>query len=222
MAIVSSNRGGALSIGSSVTLKSPSRKSGRRSLLERLSSSISVQNCWCAGLPLGAYMFSNVVFSFSSHSTCMANALPAFSSKTSSFLGAIKVLFITKATPAVAWGAFGSSELYISIFLLKQPRMVSKALWSRCVSWSAKIAILYSFSVWFIMDHLPLAVSPCVGAVSPFILSIAMFMFARRRLWVSGGAGISSSAASPGVGGRWCASRGASPAAGCTSFIGPS
>ena len=69
--------------------------------------------------------------------------------------------------------------------------MVSRALWSRCISWSARVAILYSFSVWFIIDYLPLAVSPCLGAVSPFILSVAILIFACRWLWEFGWVGVS-------------------------------
>ena len=119
-----------------------------------------------------------VVFSVSSQSMFRASALPAWSSYVVSFLGSIRVLLITKATPAVARGALGSIEKTMFIFFPYIVRRVSTLSWSRCVSWSARIAIRCLFIVWLIIDHFSRCDMLFEGAAYPFIFRVVMFIFA--------------------------------------------
>jgi hypothetical protein len=47
-----------------------------------------------------------------------------------------------------------------------------------CVSCTARIAILYLFSVLFTLDHFSMPVILLEGAAKPFMLMVAMLMFA--------------------------------------------
>lgn len=126
---------------------------------------------------MGAYMFISVVDSVSSHSTLIISALPTTNSCVVIVLGAIRDLFIMKATPAVALGDVGSSDVSISIFFPKAAWILLACSWSRCISWRARITILNLFSVWLTMDHFWRKVMPLAGAIKPFMLRVAMLIF---------------------------------------------
>ena len=103
------------------------------------------------------------------------------------------------ATPVDSRGEFGSAERTMSIFFPKQLKIWSSSSWSMWVSWTARIAILNLFRVLFIMDHFSRPVMLLEGAEKPFMLIVAMLIFAfilcfrRWLVCVSG---------SPGEGGR--------------------
>ena len=87
IALGSCNLAGALSMGSSVTFRSPRMKSGLGIL--RLSPSLlsSGQKVWCLARSLGAYTLISVVDSVSNQSNLMTRALPTQSSYVLIFLG---------------------------------------------------------------------------------------------------------------------------------------
>jgi hypothetical protein len=82
---------------------------------------------------------------------------------------------MTKATPALDQGDVGSSDIMMSRFLLKISQTWLVISPSICVSCSAKIAILFSYSVLLISPHL--LRSGVSRDVAPFMFSIAMLMF---------------------------------------------
>ena len=124
--------------------KSPSTKSGWSRYFLILWVSISVQKSRWVSLLFGAYMFVRWVSDVSSHFIVMVMALPGISSWVVIFHGVIRALFTIKATPALACGTLLGAEKNISRFFPKQWVMVSIIYWLRCVSCSARIAILFS------------------------------------------------------------------------------
>ena len=61
-------------------------------------------------------MFTRRVVSDSSQQISIASALPGLSSCVTILFGVIRALFITKATPALVRGLFGSAEVIMFIF----------------------------------------------------------------------------------------------------------
>ena len=98
---------GALSILSSVTLKSPSMISGRLILSRLLVVSTSSQKGCCLDLLVGTYTFSSDVLHASNHFILISRARPRCNSCVVSSLGSRTVLLIMKATPARLRGRQG-------------------------------------------------------------------------------------------------------------------
>ena len=169
--------GGDRSIGSSVMLKSPNKKSGFGRRFALLSRSSSAQKAGCSLTLFGAYMFS-IIISVSDHFILIIIARPCFSTYVFTFVGAISALFIRKATPADPRGFVGSLEFITSKLLLKHRLMSVSRSSSRWVSCSASIAIFSVLIVLFIVAHLSMWFMFCVGVVAPFKLSVAIIMFA--------------------------------------------
>ena len=163
---------------SSVTLKSPNMKSGRLSPMLLLAVSISSQNVVCSPRGFGAYMFTSIVSSFSSHLIFKAAARPGWSSYTLYSLGLISVLFITNATPAVARGFVGCWEFMISSRFPKQAFTFCRRSWSKWVSCRARIVILLSLMVRLIVDHLSIPDMLLAGAAKPFTFRVAIVILA--------------------------------------------
>src|SRR6266852_9254021 len=131
MAALSFGLGGDRSIGSSVMLKSPIRKSGLGRCLVRLSRSTSAQKVGCSLGLLDAYMFIIEILSASDHFIFSIIARPCFRTWVLMLVGEIRALFIRNATPADARGFPGSLELAMSKFLPKHLFMSSNILPSR-------------------------------------------------------------------------------------------
>ena len=197
VAVWSSSRGGALSMASSVMLKSPITRCGRAMLCLRLSFSIVCQNCGWAALFTGAYMFRIDISQPSSHLILRRRARPGTSLCVVTFSGLMSALFITKATPALDVGEVGSSDTIMLRFLLKHSLTWSVICWFIWVSWIANMAILCSYSVLLISLHLLRRGTS--RDVAPLMFKVAMFMFAFFSCFtlVSGRALFS-----PGMGGR--------------------
>ena len=110
MAVWSSGCGGDLSIGSSVTLKSPRTKSGRGIRARVLLLLMRSQNSGWLHFSTGAYMLRMVIFLTADHAIESMTARPGIKVLTLMLSGAMRALFIIKATPAVALGFSGSPE----------------------------------------------------------------------------------------------------------------
>ena len=124
----------------------------------------------------GAYIFSIFVSQSSSHFILRSSALPGTSSCIVIFCGFMSALFMTKATPALDQRDVGSLDVMMSRFLLKISRtwlVISPSIYVSC---SAKIAILFLYSVLLISPHWLRSGVSCDAA--PFIFSVAMLMFA--------------------------------------------
>ena len=153
---LSSSLGGALSMASSVALKSPKVKSGIGRCLALLSIIIFAQKFVCSFLLLGVYTFSIVVMHDFSHFIFSMAALPGISSCSSISSGSISCLFMTNPTPAIAQGLSGCAEFSIIKFFWKFLPSCSVMPWSRWVSCITSIAIFSVCIVWLIVPHFPL------------------------------------------------------------------
>jgi hypothetical protein len=153
IAFVSSRCAEALSICPSVTLKSPSIRSGLLSLLEWCSASTFSQKAECSFLSLSVYMFIRTISSSLYHLNFIASACPSISSVMVNSFGVTRHLFITNTTPADAHEFSGRLEFIIVSLFLKHSLTECNRLSSRCVSCRARIAILFYFIVWYITDH---------------------------------------------------------------------
>lgn len=116
MAARLSVQAGALSIGSSVRLKSPRTKSGKGRHRVRLFIIVLSQKSVCLVLSWGAYILTMEVEQESSHFMLSMMALPGSSTFMEYSLGLISALFMIKATPADARGFSGSGEFIIIRF----------------------------------------------------------------------------------------------------------
>ncbi|KAF8270604.1 hypothetical protein EI94DRAFT_1698697 [Lactarius quietus] len=81
-------------------------------------------------------------------------------------------------TPAVALGLSGCWEMMTSSLFLKQATTSYSQGRSRWVSWSARIAFLFSFMVWFMADHLSIPDILHAGAEKLFMFNVAMVILA--------------------------------------------
>src|SRR6266702_8156130 len=115
--------------------------------------------------------------SFSCHLIFSDCAQSLMSLLIDSSFGDMSALFTTKVTPTVAQGLFRSWKLRTISLFPKQVFMSWRRAWSRCVSCSARIAILCSLMVLFTVDHFSMPVLPLAGAVKPFMFRVAIFMF---------------------------------------------
>jgi len=156
IAASSSSLGGALSMVSSVTLKSPKVKSGIGRCLALLSIIIFTQKFACLFLSLGAYTFSIVATHDFSHFIFSMTTLLGISSCSSISSGSISCLFMTNPTPAIAWGLLGCAEFSIIKFFWKFLPSCSVMPWSRWVSCITSIAIFSMCIVWLIVPHFSL------------------------------------------------------------------
>jgi hypothetical protein len=143
---------GALSISSSVRLKSPSIMSGHFSLFDLLVVLICSQKSVCSFLSFGAYTFRRVISLFLCHLKLMANALPSISTVVSRSSTSIRFLLITMATPTEALRLAESCEFIIVSLLSKHMFIAWDHALSRWVSCTARMAILFSFIIWYIAD----------------------------------------------------------------------
>ena len=105
-----SRRGGTLSMGSSVKLKSPRTKSGCGMWAWDLRRSVWAQRSGCFCLSTGAYTFIIVVFGVPDHAIVRTITRPGIRAWTVTFLGEMRALLIMKATPAEPLGLLGLYE----------------------------------------------------------------------------------------------------------------
>jgi hypothetical protein len=99
-----------------------------------------------------------------------------------SFIGR-SALFISMAMPDFIQGETGSLKCSRSKDFPKHVLMVSILSLSRCVSCSARIAILFPLRVLLILAHLSMRLRFAVGVVAPLIFSKAIVMFALFFIW---------------------------------------
>lgn len=174
---------GALSIVSSVMLKSPTMRSGFGSRRSVHLFSSSDQKSGCLVRSLGAYTFIMLMVMFLCHLKESKITLPGIMTWKAMSSALRSSLLTAKATPAEPVGFIGLGELKIVSFLLNKVDTWSAKGSDRCISWSAIRPILMFLSSFATAVHFEIGLGPVCAEERPFIFRVASLRFALKFLF---------------------------------------